>query len=205
MKRIIVLTILFFALAIHSQNESALDSVSKKTCEYLNSKKFKELPKKEKTTSLGLFMLKMYDKHKNSLNKEGIKLEVAKGREGGRELGQKIGINMVKFCPEALIMLAEEDENETEGNLEADEIVFSVSGKLKSISGDEISIISLKDENGKTQKFIWLNNFEGSDRLITSNKIKNLKVKVSYKNLEIYSPKLKEYIVRKQITKIEYL
>ena len=110
---------------------------------------------------------------------------------------------MVKFCPEALMMLADKDDDEDV--VKPKEIEFSVPGKLKTISGEELSIVSLKDENGKTQKFVWLNNFEGSDRLINSKKIKNLKVNLSYKNVELFSPKLKEYIVRKQITKIEYL
>ena len=138
----------------------------------------------------------------SSLKKEGIELDLSKGKDGGRDFGEKVGLNMINFCPKALMLLA---DNDLEDNVNSKEVMFSIVGELKSISGDEISVVSLKDENGKTQKFLWLNNFEGSDRLIISKNIKNLKVKVSYTTIELYSPKLKEYIVRKQISKIEYL
>ena len=68
-----------------------------------------------------------------------------------------------------------------------------------------MAAICLADKPRDDNSGVWLNNFEGSDKLINSKKIKNLKVKLSYINVELYSPKLKEYIVRKQISKIEYL
>ncbi|MFK8061165.1 MAG: hypothetical protein AB8B78_13885 [Polaribacter sp.] len=200
------LVLLFFALlsfSVFSQKKTALDKVSKETCTYLESKEFAEIDKQLKTASLGIFIFKMYDKYKKQLNKEGIVLDLSKGKNGGREFGEKVGMNMVQFCPEALMLLAGDDDDEDETELE--EIEFSVSGQLKSINGDDLSVISLKDDTGKTQKFIWLNNFEGSDRLINSEKTRDLEVTIFYKSVEIYSPKLKEYIVRKQVTKIEYL
>ncbi|MGB0892730.1 MAG: hypothetical protein ACPGUU_10285 [Flavobacteriaceae bacterium] len=203
-KNIILASLLIFTTTIFSQKKSILDSISKKTCNFLNSEKFKSAPKKERTTKLGVYIIELYSEFKEDLKKEGIELDFSKGREGGREFGEKVGLNMVKFCPEALVLLAEDDIDE-ENKEELEKKQLEVEGAIKSISGKEINIVTIKSVDGKTQKFVWLNNFEGSDELISSKRIKNLKVKVSYNNIEMFSPKLQEYIIRKKITKIEYL
>lgn len=202
--RIKLLTIVmcFLSVSIFSQ-ESALDKVAKETCEYLTSKEIVNLETSEKTLKLGLHMMTLYTKYKNELNKEGITFDMGNPGNAGRAFGEKIGMNMVKFCPDALIALASQ---EGFGDDEFDEEVSkTITGEIVSVEGDEYSTLIVKDINGRTQKFLWLSNFKGSDKLIETKRPKNLKVNVSYVNVEIYSPKLKEYVVRKQITEIEYL
>ncbi|MCH3883089.1 MULTISPECIES: hypothetical protein [Tenacibaculum] len=194
-----IIVSLFIALNCYSQDESVVDKVAKKTCEYLEGLDLGSLSADERNMKLGLYIFKMYDEYKADFNKEGIYLDLTKGADEGRKFGVKIGTRMASFCPEALMMFANEEGGES------DEEKFSVKGELIELSGIEISKLSLKDNKGKTQKFIWINNFEGSDKLINEEFIQGLKVKLHYRNVEIYSPKLKEYIVKKQISKIEYL
>ena len=201
-KNILIVLLLFSSVTFFSQQNSTLDSISKKTCEFLNSDKFKNTSKNEKINKLGIYIIELYAEFKKELKNEGVELDFSKGKEGGREFGEKVGINMVKFCPDALLLLSEKGEDEKN---EKKTVNYVIDGRLKSITGKEINTVILKDEEGKIQKFIWLINFEGSERLIASKNIKNLKVRILYTNVEMFSPKLQEYVIRKQITKIEYL
>ena len=92
-------------------------------------------------------------------------------------------------------------------NEEPAEELFEVSGSLVSVVGDEFSTVILKDEEGKTQKFLWLQNFKGSDQLIQS--LENLNaasnVTLIYNNIECYSPQLKDYIIRKVIVELTFV
>ena len=201
MKKYLLILILFFgSINIYSQDKTAIDKIGKETCKYFkkNKEELNNLSKNERVAKLGIKMLSLYDKYKDDLKAEGIEVDISDD-SSTEAFGQKVGVSMANHCLDLLLLLSEDFPDEE------DEVNFNVVGKLKSISGDELSYVSLKDKNGKTQKFVWLNNFEGSDKLINSKKIKNLKVKLSYINVELYSPKLKEYIVRKQISKIEYL
>ena len=201
MKKYFLILIIFFGLInVYSQDKTAVDKIGKETCKYFkkNKEELNNLSKNERVAKLGIKMLSLYDKYKDDLKAEGIEVDISDD-SSTEAFGQKVGVSMANHCLDLLLLLSEDFPDEE------DEVNFKVVGKLKSISGDELSYVSLKDENGKTQKFVWLNNFEGSDKLINSKKIKNLKVKLSYINVELYSPKLKEYIVRKQVSKIEYL
>ncbi|MCL7752946.1 hypothetical protein [Polaribacter sp. Z022] len=199
-KNFLILIFFLGSFNVFTQGKTTIDKIGKETCKYFqkNKKELESLSKNERIAKLGIKMLSLYDKYKVDLKAEGIEVDISDDTST-EAFGQKVGISMANHCLDLLLLLSEDfPDNEEEVN-------FNVVGELKSISGDELSYVSLKDENGKTQKFVWLNNFEGSDKLINSKKNKNLKVKLSYINVELYSPKLKEYIVRKQISKIEYL
>jgi len=198
MKKITTIILLLLSINMFSQ-ESIMDKVANATCEYLQKDEIKSLPSDEMTVKLGLFMLSYYSDNEKEFEKVGIKVDWNDG-DSGEEFGQKIGIKMAGFCPDTLMLLAggaDDDVDDFES--------FIIEGKLKSITGEEFSYINIKDTLGKSQKFLWLSNFKGSDKLIDNNKIKGLKVNVIYKNTECYSPKLKEYIIVKEIVEIEYL
>jgi hypothetical protein len=208
MRKILLLSLLFVSFTVFSQTKT-LDKIAKETCEYLQKDEVKKLNPKERTTKLGVFILSMYGKYQKKLKKEGIKIDLSKGREGGRDFGQKVGIAMVQFCPDTLMAFANEDnanEDKEEDVVEEKESgSLVIEGNIVGIQGEEFSTLIISDTNGKTQKFIWISNFKGSDKLILGKDIEGLKVEVSYKSIECYSPQLKEYISRKQITEIKYL
>lgn len=205
LKKITVLLISLFSFANVMAQDSALDKMAKDICDYFNKneKEFKNMSTDDLTAKLGVQMVQSYLKYKDELAKEGIVFDLTKGRAEGEKMGAKVGLGMVKFCPDVLMAIAgdeiyeDEEETPTESYLE---------GTLRKVSGDDLFIVELKDTDGKTQKFVWLTNFEGSDKLIDLGKdVKGVQVRVAYTNLEYFSPKLKEYIVRKKITRLEFL
>lgn len=205
MKKLLILVTLFFVGITVAQESSTLDKISKETCEYLQSNDISSLSSSEKQVKLGLKILSLYNKYEKELNKEGMILDLTAGEEAGYEFGEKVGINMIKFCPEVLMSLASDELDVDIDSLLEDETSY-VDGKIKKISGDELYVVELKSTDGKTQKFIWLSNFEGSDTLLDyEEELKNKEVRLFFEAIEMFSPKLEEYIIRNKIVKLEIL
>ncbi len=209
--KIAVFAFTFCSLVIFAQDkkQEILDRVAKETCDYLSSEEVKGLKGDALAMKMGVKIFALYGKYKKEFNEAGIIFDMNNPAESGEKLGEQIGMNMIKFCPDALIALANDDafmEDETVQKIDnpVDES-RSFEGSIKSISGKEILTLSIKDTSGKTQKFVWISNFKGSDRLMDTAKAKNTKVKVYFENIEMYSPELQDYVVRKQITQIDYL
>ena len=200
-KKIALLLLLIPFFGFSQEKESALDKISKLTCEYLKSEKFKALSKSDKTSGLGLFIIGSYTKYQKELVEEGLEFDFS-AEDGGRKFGEKVGVNMLKFCSEALIAFSKLEEDVVE---EVEEKLPSMTGEITRIKGKEFSVVYLKDKENTIQKFVWLRNFMGSNKLIYADSVKGMKVKITYKNIEWYSPKIKEYIARKEITGIEFL
>lgn len=201
-KKIASLLFALLSFGLLNAQDSAMDKMAMEICEYFtkNEQEFKNMSTDDLTAKLGVQMVQSYLKYQDDLAKEGIKFDLTKGRAEGEKMGAKVGVSMIKFCPDVLMAIAGDEDYEdetTESYLE---------GTLKKVTGDDLYVVEVKDTDGKTQKFVWLTNFEGSDKLIELGKeVKGVKVGITYTNLEYFSPKLKEYIVRKKITRLEFL
>ena len=201
-KKIASLLFALLSFGLLNAQDSAMDKMAMEICEYFtkNEQEFKNMSTDDLTAKLGVQMVQSYLKYQDDLAKEGIKFDLTKGRAEGEKMGAKVGVSMIKFCPDVLMAIAGDEDYEdetTESYLE---------GTLKKVTGDDLYVVEVKDTDGKTQKFVWLTNFEGSDKLIELGKeVKGVKVGITYTNLEYFSPKLKEYIVRKKITGLEFL
>lgn len=181
-----------------------LDKVAKDVCQYLDShiEEFKTLEKYERNAKLGLQLFSLYSKYKDDFKKEGIEFDFSKGKSEGVRLGKMVGVKMVEFCPKSLMIFAMEKIKEDE---ERKSHINSVLGKIIKIYENELSYVELEDTTGKKQKFLWLTNFKGADNLLKKQDWKNKNVELFYDDIEIYSSKLTEYIIRKRITKIDFL
>ncbi len=201
-RKILFISSILFSLCVLSQEtkESTLDIIAKKTCEYLDSEELVVLDIQQKTIKLGAFIITLYGEYEEQLKEEGYSMDFSSD-SAGEEFGEKVGIHMVKFCSNSLVAFAGESE------VLEDENVGYFLGKIEAIVGEDISFIEVRNNEGILQKFVWLGNFIGSDVIISSemNDIKNMNVKIAYKNTECFSRKLNEYIIRKEIIKIEYL
>ncbi len=203
-KKIVLLGFLIITYFSNAQ-ETTLDKISKETCEYLSSIDLKKLSSGDRNAELGFYIIKLYNKYESALKKEGIVMDLSKGKQGGAAFGEKVGMNMIKFCPDVLIALASE-EGIQDYKEEAPEKSLAVEGKIKKVSGNELYVIEVKETSGMTQKLLWLSNFEGSDQLLALGKKRRGKsVRIFYENIEYFSPKLQEYIIRKKVLKVEFL
>lgn len=201
LKKGFFLIAVFLSLPFFSQ-ETTIDKIAQETCEYLSSDEIKNLDSDKRTEKLGFYIIKLYNKYETVLNSEGINVNFTDGSDQASKFGEKVGMNMVKFCPDALIALANDIDDEP-----IVEDIFEMKGTLINVVGNEFSTVILKDEEGKTQKFLWLQNFKGSDTLIKSLENLNNKANVilKYNNIECYSPQLKDYIIRKVIVELSFV
>lgn len=197
MKEVILIIALTFGLFSNAQTKDELIAImSNETCECVN-KKGDNLSKEEVQTQLGVCMLKSYNMRRQKFLDAGIMFD---SYESGRKLGEQVGFKMAKICPEIFHHFI----NKKTEKLTKNETTNSTTGHITSITGDDFSFVNLKDENGKTHKFLWLRNFEGSAKLMENSKLKS-KVIIHYKNIECYIPKMNDYYSLKEITKIEFL
>ncbi len=203
MKNYIIIISLLIALNTYSQ-DSTLDIIAKETCEYLQKDEIRNLDNQQKTLKLGIFIINLYSEYKEDLKAEGIDIDFTED-DAGRKFGEKIGINMVNFCPEALIALASDvDSVDYDTDTDKAKEIYVFNGEIQSIKGNDFSFVEVKNSDGIVQKFLWFSNFKGSEKLIANDSIIGTKVKVKYKNTECFSPKLEEYIIRKEIIEIGY-
>lgn len=211
MKLKLTLITLFFAFAIHAQTkekDKAYNLIAERTCECVSKLNFSdEMTLEDKTQKLGSCMVKSYAIVKKK-NKYLKKNSIADFVVFGEELG---GI-MADVCPEVVLsvfstdelvdIIAEDEEDEKKSNSEVDKKVF-LEGNLESYHNDVISYIKLKDEFKKDHLFIIIEEFEGSELLISTNL--NQKIKVVYEEYSIFDLSEKQYVTKKAIKSLEII
>ena len=117
-------------------------------------------------------------------------------------MGQKVGMKMAATCPETMMKIAQVQSAPAAPG--AAEPVSRLEGTVVDVQGDEFTFLSVKDAGGRTQKFLWLRYFEGSDAFLSNPKaLIGKKVLLSYAPLETFSLKLNEYLKRNEIKTLE--
>lgn len=131
---------------------------------------------------------------------QSLNLKNSKSME---KFGEKVGTQMAFICPEVFLLL--KDDNTSKKNEDAPVDKNTVSGEIEAFESEELKYVLIKENDGRINKFLWLRSFEGDADLIKKgNDAVGKKVKIEYTEIEIYSPKLGEYINRKEIKKISF-
>ncbi len=176
---------LVISLAANAQD--AYQKTASETCDCINDLKKSGITKIS-DTQLGVCMIKAYTNHKSEFPKD--KQFSLDDENGGFEtLGAEIGLKMMDYCPEILMSFT--DDEESEGASAA--TVHSLTGKITEIKTEQFVSIMVKDDNGRTHAMILLNYF-ASATMFTEGKVKKGdKVTVTYNEVELYDPKMKEF------------
>ena len=129
-KTALFFALFFLAITFFAQDDSVsiLDKIAQDTCDYMSSEEVSELSGNELTTKLGLFIVNLYSDYQDELKTEGFEIDFSDEGNGAEEFGEKVGITMIKFCPEVLMALAENDAF-ADDDVEAVEEFYS-EGKL---------------------------------------------------------------------------
>ncbi len=202
-KKIIVSIFILNLTTLFAQTEEeAYEILATEICECIN-KIGLDKAKTEIQKNLGICMLNSFGKNKDKFEKENLNLKM-NDYQSGKALGEKIGVKMAIICPEVFMAFMDK-ETVNKYDYSATKSA-SISGVIKSISDGDVSYITIIDSDNKKQKFIWLRNFEGSDKIIENEKaVINKKVKIEFVNTECYIPKMKEYYMQKEIVKMEFI
>lgn len=135
-----------------------MNTIVQKICECVEGVDASSSPEK-KEMELGLCMLSVSFPYKNELKKD-FKIDLDKSERDGEKLGRLVGIRMMEMCPSTLINMAGdivEPPKPKTGPIPAEpKISMQVKGTVIKIEKEGLVILTLKEENGKTSKCLWL-------------------------------------------------
>lgn len=198
MKKTAVLLVFLFSSLIYSQD--VYEIIAKETCECLSLKKinYESTSKEDIQKEVGLCMIQSYTSHINDFKPEE---KINFDDEGGMEkMGEAVAMKMLVHCPEIIMEMGklaqDEDKN---ANVETS----TIDGEIQDIKAEQFVTIILKDKNGRVHNLLILDYFDTAS-LFTNNEIKKKdNISVSFSEVELYDPKMKEFRYFKIISKIE--
>ncbi|MGB1314992.1 MAG: hypothetical protein ACPG4Y_03175 [Chitinophagales bacterium] len=195
MKKLFILSFLFGFISLSAQTEKEYKEIAEETCECLDTK---VVTKDNITANLGTCMFESLGERPKLMAKMDIT-----NQKVMRKFGEKIGTEMVFICPKVFTLLQDKSTTAEKKTNNVSDDLKSVEGKITGFEGTELIFVLLEDNSGRTKKFLWLRSFENDSDLLNQGKAAiGKKVKISYKDVEIYNPSLEEYIKRKEIKAI---
>ena len=112
----------------------------------------------------------------------------------GEELGVLVGIKMASICPDKLIALAAEDEVKNDSESSDDYRTTAGEGVVFSIIAEPFVCFTIKDEEGRKQKYYWLTYLDSEMNIENAfNTLKGREVYFEYVIDEIFDPRIREY------------
>ncbi|MDP9079060.1 MAG: hypothetical protein M3O71_16660 [Bacteroidota bacterium] len=119
-----------------------------------------------------------------------------------RELGIDIGKDLLKDkCDGFLKLAVKMADKGTPGNDEE-----SITGTFKRIDNKGFNYFVITGSDNKESSFLWLRQFPGSENYIESTtKLAGKKLKIKYRELEVYLPMAKGYYKVKEVIAIDIL
>ncbi|WP_152286536.1 hypothetical protein [Flavicella marina] len=197
MKKIILLFTLL--IANNSFAQDYMDKIIDDTCNCLD-KVADTIVGEDFNMQLGLCMIDAARPYKKKIKKDH-KIDLNNIDEEGEALGELIGLKMVGVCPNILIEISKRSKETVQKEVVAQN---TITGKITKIEEDQFVSFSLKDGEGKTKKFYWLNHIESDIDLYTEYKnLKHKAVKITYRSEEFFDPRIGEYHTFNIISKIE--
>jgi hypothetical protein len=194
-KFLIVLLIVSTGIAT---SQKYMDDIVLKVCECLSAMP-DDMDPEQYNMELGICMINAAMPYKKELKKDH-KIDMNNMEIYGAELGKLIGVKMATVCPQALMKLVNKT-NENRSNNQSD---ITIQGQVIAFSEDKFVEFTIKDESGKTSKYLWLTLIESNYDL--SSDYKNLIdkfVQLSVISQEIFDPRIGEYRKFNVIRKLE--
>lgn len=110
-------------------------------------------------------------------------------------IGADFGVTMMSVCPETMMTIAEGSMIEEE---QPARNISVIQGKVLSISDDEFTVVTFREENGRPVKVLWLDYFPGAELLTEADSDQTLSV--SFETRDIYNGKTGDYVTRRVLT-----
>jgi hypothetical protein len=187
---ILFLGLLYFPICSLNAQENYMDTIVEQACSCVS-----EIGDEEElnSTNLGLCILNEAVKFKEELLQDH-NINMANIDTEGEALGRLVALEMLSVCPDQLKRMVNAGQNEREANDREETSYYSVTGQVKSIQKSDFISFSITNVEGKTSKFYWLTFIEGNfDIQEEYNALEGKKVEVSYSEIELYDPKIREY------------
>lgn len=215
MYRIIILFLftISFSFAQDKKKEELVQKVTKNTCECVSKG---EIKKDKVKIGLGICLIEAMNAHKTEL------LKVYKTDKLNKDLiekvGEDVGEEMMDVCPEILELIMSDEkfvqeiisdyskkESNISNKISVEEVIeedLNITGVFTETKIESYLYIIVKEDSGRINNFILLNNFDNSFLITDKVLLKNDKVKVHYYITELYDFKLNKFLTFKIITNL---
>lgn len=210
MKKLMTICVLFIvAFNLHAQDE--MDVITTEICDCIKGEDFQTMSPVDASafaencvSQSALTHLDYFTKGVDLANTDEAELTAIYTKKG-----EEIAMSAAQKCPaflELMIIVGRLENEEKEAaipNLEVETTI--ITGKITDLEKKDFFSINVAEADGREHKLYWMEHFEGAMKLKNDQK-KNVgkNVKVSYKNVESYNPKLQDYSQIKVITNIAW-
>ena len=147
----------------------------------------------DRNIRLGLCMINACEPYGEELLRDH-QIDLKRIDSQGEELGVLVGIKMASICPDKLIELAGEDEVNIDSESSDEYRTIEGEGVVFSILEEPFVCFTIKDEEGRKQKYYWLTYVDSEMNIENAfNSLKGRKVYFEYVIDEIFDPRIREY------------
>ena len=175
--------------------DALTDKLADKSCECANKK---ELTKENFDVSLGLCIIEAISSYEKEVEKYYGKNSI-NNQEKLEEIATDIGAKMALKCTEIFNLMTIDEEDSEE---DVEEESLQISGIISEIKQDQFITFSVKEDTGKQNHFILLNDFDNAF-LLTDKVLKiDDSVEIYYYELDLYDAKVGKFILYKIVSDI---
>lgn len=191
----LTLLILTATVSLRAQSDEILDAVAQETCDCFGKKDLGSVSGDQLNMELGMCMMESLSKRPNAFTE--LNLDYT-DQAAMQKFGEKIGTRMISKCPDLMMKMVSTQQGQAGGT----EVRTQVSGTYKGVEGDDFAFLLVEGDDGTSYRLLWLGEFDGADQLESA---KGKQVKVTFKEISCYSPGMKKYLKRKEVTGFEVL
>lgn len=204
MNQKITLLVLLLGLPFLSfAQETALDKITKATCDCMDSKDLSKLDQGQFEQELGMCMFTTATPFMEQLQKEeGIDIS---NPDMFQKVGEKVGQKLATGCPKLFGKMMElySDEVEMTTTNEVRQL-FLAEGSFVGIQDGPMAIFQLKTADGKVTPFLWLQAFDGAEAFQTNAAgMTGKSLKVFYEEQALFQAKTGTYQQFNVVRKVE--
>jgi hypothetical protein len=205
MKKTAILFSFLFPLCFFNKTTGQEKSVQKavdKICNCLNKIPYDSTnPKAYKDAAMNCFMVDAASNYIEIAQEKHVNIS---DQDAMRKIGEEVGQELIKqncqgYIQFSIVMAKMKKPEEANGN--------STTGTLTRMNVKEFEYLVVKTGASKEETFLWLTNFDGSEKFI-GNKIQaymGKQVQIGWNEIEVYMPALHAYRKIKQITSLDIL
>ncbi|UOX32879.1 hypothetical protein LXD69_12630 [Flavobacterium sediminilitoris] len=197
MKKIIVLLLITQSIfAQKLSKEELIKKISDQTCQCSQEK---NINKDNLDITLGLCIIESINKFEKDVEKHFGK-DILGNEEKMTEIAESVGMQLAFNCPSFLKLINEmEEENIGSDDFQDD---LSISGKIIATKSEQFLTFTLKEDSGKTNSFLILENFENLFLLKDAVVKPTDNVKVLYYEANLYDAKSNKVVPFKVVLDI---
>lgn len=198
MQKLFLSFVLLFITSILSAQEAYMDDIVNKTCDCISEAKIKN-PNPSKA-ELGICVMLATKDYKEELTRD-YNIDWELGHNEGERLGRIIGVQLISVCPEVILSIVEQAQEQMPEEITSLRII----GRVQRISNDQFIVFDIQDTSNRTDKYYWLTFIDTefdlqNDYLELEGKL----VEITYFTLDFYDARIKEYRPHKIIDSLKF-